>query len=157
MIWGKWWIGKKKKNPFPSFYPLDPNSFLVGQPVGHRLPVTFPTFIRFLASNVREETWSTSIVRNERDFLRWNGWSSHGTMRSSKQWSLSWCPPDGKGNPRFEKSIQLSKFLLYPVLSYPVSIDFFNMNIFVIWSRTFSWIRLDLSKTICSLIYKKIK
>lgn len=35
-----------------------------------------PTFIRFLASNVREEIWSASIVRNERDFLRWNGWPS---------------------------------------------------------------------------------
>lgn len=33
-------LEKRRRNSSLSFYPLGPNSFLVGQPVGHRLPVT---------------------------------------------------------------------------------------------------------------------
>lgn len=153
MIWGKLWIGKKKKESLPFILSLG-SEFLSGWSAGwSSTSCNVPTFIRFLASNVREETWSASIVRNERDFLRWNGWPSHGTIRSSKQWStiyasLSSYPPDGKGNPCSEKSIQLSKFLL----SYPVLLDFFNMNIF---DSNFS---LDsFEQKSCWWVYKKIK
>lgn len=71
------------QNPFPRFIPwIQIHS--AGQ------PSTFynvRTFIRFLASNVREETWPASIVKNERDFLGWNGWPNHEAARASKQWS----------------------------------------------------------------------
>lgn len=160
MRWGKWWIGKKKKESFPFIFPLNPNSFLIGQPVGHRLPVTSSRLLyvswprMFVKKYGRHQSWGTSVIFFDETA------GQAGTIRSSKQWStvyasLSSCPPDGKGkgkgNLRSEKSIQLSKFLL----SYPMPLDFFNMNIFVIRSRTFPWIRL--SKRVCLLVYKKNK
>lgn len=65
----------KKEERIPSFHFIP--WILSGWSAGwSSTSCNVPTFIRFLASNVREETWSASIVRNERDFLRWNGWPS---------------------------------------------------------------------------------
>lgn len=66
------------RNPFLLFIPWI-RIHSGGQPPSHRLAISYNvlTFIRFLVSNVREETWPASIVMNERNSRRWNGWSNY--------------------------------------------------------------------------------
>lgn len=60
-------LEKRRRNPSLSFYPLGPNSFLVGQPVGHRLPVTsrllYVSWPRmFVKKHGRHQSWGTSVI-----------------------------------------------------------------------------------------------
>lgn len=108
-----------------------------------------PTFIRFLASNVREEIWSASIVRNERDFLRWNGWPSRNhqifeTMIYRICFFVivsSWWKRKRKSSFLKRVSNFRSSFCLIQCHSISLTYSLFDLELFLgfVWAKEFAY------------------